>query len=154
MGPATCGRCRRFSPLGEGRLVGNCTAGPRKAHGKMPCVSASMGAGGCPDYMETSGRELRARSARRAAQAMGGSVMGSLDRLEEALFAELDRLGALDLKDSEGVDAEIERARTMCKVSGAITANHGTAMQAARLQSELGLGKVASMPRLLVGDDG
>lgn len=141
----TCGTCRRFSALRDGGLVGTCSAGPCKRGGSAPCVTASMDAEGCPDYSQIDRRLV-------AAMERSKDMAGSLDRLSDALFEQLDRLGGLDLADTERVDAELERASAVCKVASAITANNATAMAAVRMQADLGIGK-AEMPRLLGQSD-
>lgn len=80
--------------------------------------------------------------------------MGTLNKLSEGLFAELDRLGELDMGDAEKVDAEIRRARTICNVAAQITANNATALNAVRLQASLadkGMGQpeTDALPRML-----
>ncbi|MBQ9005228.1 MAG: hypothetical protein IJ092_02520 [Atopobiaceae bacterium] len=73
----------------------------------------------------------------------------NLERLSDALFAELDRLGQVDLKDSDAVEAELGRARAVCAVAGQITANHNTAISVLRMQADAGTGKGSGAARLL-----
>lgn len=80
--------------------------------------------------------------------------MGTIDKLSDGLFAELDRLAELDMGDAERVDAEIRRARTICNVAAQITANNATALNAVRLQASLadkgmGQAETTAIPKML-----
>lgn len=82
-------------------------------------------------------------------------AMGSLDKLGDKLFAELERLDALDLADADAAEMELRRAKSIVEVAGAVTANHATALSAARMMGEVGMaGAQTSMARMLgAGDD-
>lgn len=146
---ATCGTCAKFELMREGGLVGWCAAGPCKRGGVRPTVSASMGAEGCPDYEAEDRRAALRRGSLRSAEKEGERMADNLERLSDALFAELDRLGQVDLKDADAVDAELGRARAVCAVAGQITANHNTAISVLRMQADAGTGKGSGAARLL-----
>lgn len=82
-------------------------------------------------------------------------AMGSLDKLGDKLFAELERLDALDLADADAAEMELRRAKSIVEVAGAVTANHATALSAARMMGEVGMaGAQTSMARMLGAGDG
>lgn len=146
---ATCGTCTKFNRCREGGLVGWCTAGPCKKGGVRPMVSASMRAEGCPDYKMADQRLALRRGLVRFAEKKGDGMADNLERLSDALFEELERLGAVDLKDTEKVEAELNRARAVCSVASQITANHNTAISVLRMQVDAGTGKGSGAARLL-----
>ena len=146
---ATCGTCVNFTRCREGGLVGWCMAGPRKRGGVRPTVSASMGAEDCPDYKMVDQQVVLMRCSLQSAEKGGKSMADNLERLSDALFAELDRLGQVDLTDTEKVEAELNRARAVCSVASQITANHNTAISVLRMQVDAGTGKGSGAARLL-----
>ena len=98
--------------------------------------------------------DAAALRARRVKEAKVGA-MGSLDKLGDKLFAELERLDALDLADADAAEMELRRAKSIVEVAGAVTANHATALSAARLMGEVGMaGSQTSMARMLGAGDG
>lgn len=173
-----CGVCALFREVRvEG--VGACMS-PKSAdaRGRHPTVRAEM-AGDCPDFRpkrrvvapatadarEAAGEKPRPRPipipkqkerddaaalrARRVKEAKVGA-MGSLDKLGDKLFAELERLDALDLADADAAEMELRRAKSIVEVAGAVTANHATALSAARMMGEVGMaGAQAPMARML-----
>ena len=172
-----CGVCAYFR---EGRVagVGACMS-PKAvgARGRHPTVRAEM-AGDCPDFRAVwlwrtkpaatlepttthtamdekqgpSKEEMAAEAGKWAAPTLLGrrNAMGSLDRLGDKLFAELERLDALDLADADAAEMELRRAKSIVEVAGAVTANHATALSAARMMGEVGMaGAQAPMARML-----
>ncbi|MBP3884473.1 MAG: hypothetical protein J6D54_06005 [Olsenella sp.] len=98
--------------------------------------------------------DAAALRARRVKEAKVGA-MGSLDKLGDKLFAELERLDALDLADADAAEMELRRAKSIVEVAGAVTANHATALSAARMMGEVGMaGSQTSMARMLGAGDG
>jgi len=167
-----CGVCEHFR---EGRVegVGTCM-GPTavSARGRRLAVRAGMD-GSCPDFRpkrrEVAPAPVVARvtvsriedmddaSALRAWRVKEAKMgaMGSLDKLGDKLFAELERLDALDLADADAAEMELRRAKSIVEVAGAVTANHATALSAARMMGEVGMaGAQTSMARMLGAGDG
>ena len=89
----------------------------------------------------TEERERRAKSPR--ANAMG--------RLQDALFAELDRLDAIDLTDTDALKAEVERSKAVEGIAHASIANVGIAIEATRLKAQYTQNATVTMPKLLEG---
>jgi len=108
-----------------------------------------MGAEGCPDYKVADRRAALRRCSLRSAEKGEERMADNLERLSDALFAELDRLGSVDLKDTDAVEAELDRARAVCSVASQITANHNTAISVLRMQVDAGMGKGSGAARLL-----
>lgn len=167
-----CGVCALFREVRvEG--VGACMS-PKAAdaRGRHPTVRAEM-AGRCPDFRPKrrvvapapaithaamdekqgpSKEEMAAEAGKWAAPTLLGrrNAMGSLDKLGDKLFAELERLDALDLADADAAEMELRRAKSIVEVAGAVTANHATALSAARMMGEVGMaGAQTSMARML-----
>ena len=170
----SCGSCVLFR---EGRVpdVGTCMCATAVGRGgRHPMVCAATDATVCPDFRLRPRRAVRlapatthaamdekqgpskedaddaaALRARRVKEAKMGA-MGSLDRLGDKLFAELERLDALDLADADAAEMELRRAKSIVEVAGAVTANHATALSAARMMGEVGMaGAQAPMARML-----
>ena len=78
--------------------------------------------------------------------------MGSMSKLGDALFAELDRLGSVDLSDADAVELELRRAKSVVSVAGAITANHNVVISTARMMAELGMAEGKAQVAGLLGD--
>lgn len=89
----------------------------------------------------TAERERRAENPR-------ANVMG---RLQDALFAELDRLGKIDLSDTEALKAEVERSRAVEGIAQVTIANVGVAIEATRLKAQYTQNATITMPKLLEG---
>ena len=75
----------------------------------------------------------------------------SLGRLNEVLFAELERLDALDASDTEALRAEIDRSRAVQGVAKEINASARTILDTAQYRAEWAGAKQAHVPRLLEG---
>ena len=172
----TCGDCGKFARTREGATTGWCM-GVRVAKGeRRPVVHENNDARECPDRQHrppacqpaparraptrTPTNDTRQRKqgepeeARPTAAEIRRPNMGTLDKLSDGLFAELERLGELDMGDAEKVDAEIRRAKSICNVAAQITANNANALNAVRLQASLakkGLGQpeTEAIPRML-----
>lgn len=74
----------------------------------------------------------------------------AMSRLQDALFAELDRLGSLDLSDTDALKAEIERSKAVEGIARATIENVGVAIEATRLKAQYTQSAV-TMPKLLEG---
>ena len=59
-----------------------------------------------------------------------------VNALENALFAELAALQAVDASDKEAARAAIERAKAVESLAGRITDNHRVALDASRLMAQ------------------
>lgn len=89
----------------------------------------------------TAERQKRAKSPR----------TNTLGRLQDALFDELDRLGALDLTDADALKAEIERSKAVEGIARATIENVGVAIEATRLKAQYTQSATVTMPKLLEG---
>lgn len=89
----------------------------------------------------TAERQKRAENPR-------ANVMG---RLQDALFAELDRLGQIDLSDTEALKAEVERSRAVEGIAQVTIANVGVAIEATRLKAQYTQNATVTMPKMLEG---
>lgn len=137
-------RVRRLEPAPPA------TTDTRKAAGEKPRPIPIPKQGSSKEDMD----DAAAMRAWRVKEAKMGA-MGSLDKLGDKLFAELERLDALDLADADAAEMELRRAKSIVEVAGAVTANHATALSAARMMGEVGMaGAQTSMARMLgAGDD-
>lgn len=77
--------------------------------------------------------------------------MNSLGRLNEILFAELERLNALDVSDKDAVAAECSRSKAIQNVAREVNQSSKTVMEAARFRAEWAGARGANMPKLLEG---
>ena len=75
----------------------------------------------------------------------------SLGRLNEMLFAELERLAALDVTDQAALDAEVARSKAIQGVARQINASARTVLDTAELRAQWSGTKNASTPKLLEG---
>ncbi|MBR2125816.1 MAG: hypothetical protein IJ943_03680 [Akkermansia sp.] len=89
----------------------------------------------------TAERERRAKSPR-------ANTMG---RLQDALFAELDRLDAIDITDTDALKAEVERSKAVEGIARATIENVGVAIEATRLKAQYTQNATVTMPKLLEG---
>lgn len=76
-------------------------------------------------------------------------MTGRFNRLNEALFAQMEKLQECDLSDAAMAERIIEQSRTVSKLAGGIIANANTAIRLMNLQSSAGMGLAES-----VGDHG
>ena len=60
----------------------------------------------------------------------------TLGRLNEILFAELERLNALDATDKDALEAEVERSKAVQGVAKEINTSARSVLETARLRAE------------------
>lgn len=138
------GDCPDFRP--KRRVAAPATTGARKADGEK------QGPRPIPIPKQKEREDMDDAAALRAWRVKEAKMgaMGSLDKLGDKLFAELERLDALDLADADAAEMELRRAKSIVEVAGAVTANHATALSAARMMGEVGMaGAQTSMARML-----
>lgn len=75
----------------------------------------------------------------------------TLGRLNEVLFAELERLNALDVSDADALQAEIERSKAVQGVAKEINTSARSVLETAKLRAEWAGAKVAQPSKLLEG---
>lgn len=73
----------------------------------------------------------------------------ALGRLNDALFAELDRLSTIDIKDEDAVKLEISRSKAIEGIAKTTVDNAKTILDATRLKAEYG--RTTPMPKMLEG---
>lgn len=77
---------------------------------------------------------------------------GTFDELNDALFAQMDRLA--NAADEEAVEREIGRSEAVSKLAGNIIANTKSAIDLVRMQRDAGMdvaAMVSAPPRMLGG---
>ena len=74
-----------------------------------------------------------------------------LGRLNELLFAELDRLSAMDAADRDAVAAEVSRAKAVQGIASQITASSQIVLDTVRLRAEWAGSRMAKTPPMLNG---
>lgn len=72
-----------------------------------------------------------------------------LGRLNEVLFAELERLGSVDLENEDAVRLEISRSKAIDGIAKTTVDNAKTILEATRLRAEFG--RTTPMPKMLEG---
>lgn len=82
---------------------------------------------------------------------MSDSKVNTLGRLNEALFAELERLDQVDPGDAEALRLEIDRARAVQGVAKQINASAQTILKTAAFRAEWAGIKQTTMPKMLEG---
>lgn len=75
----------------------------------------------------------------------------TLGRLNEILFAELERLNALDATDKDALEAEVERSKAVQGVAKEINTSARSVLETARLRAEWAGAKQARTPKMLEG---
>ena len=75
----------------------------------------------------------------------------TLGRLNEVLFAELERLNALDVSDADALQAEIERSKAVQGVAKEINTSARSVLETAKLRAEWAGTKLAQPSKLLDG---
>lgn len=78
----------------------------------------------------------------------------TFDQLNDALFAELDRLAQVD--GEEAIEREIERANAVSGLARNIIGNASTAISLMKFQNDTGLSTaelIAKQPKMLNGGD-
>ena len=73
----------------------------------------------------------------------------ALGKLNDALFAELDRLSSVDIKDEDAVKLEISRSKAIEGIAKTTVDNAKTILDATRLRAEYG--RQTPMPKMLEG---
>lgn len=77
---------------------------------------------------------------------------GTFDDLNNALFAQMEKLASADSEES--VKREIERSEAVSKLAGNIIGNYNTAINLMKFQASEGMdlaGMVATRPKMLGG---
>lgn len=77
------------------------------------------------------------------------SNQNALGKLNDALFAELDRLSSVDIKDEDAVKLEISRSKAIEGIAKTTVDNAKTILDATRLRAEYG--RTTPMPKMLEG---
>ena len=80
--------------------------------------------------------------------------MGSFDELNDALFAQMDKLQSVNPRDQEQMAQVIEQSRAVSQLAGNIIANANTAISLLKFQSQEGMdldGIAATTPKMLRG---
>ena len=80
---------------------------------------------------------------------------GTFDMLNDALFAQLDKLQSIDPKDGEQMERCIEQSKAVSQLASNIIGNANTAIGLMKMRAmDEGLGKViVSAPRMLGGGE-
>ena len=81
---------------------------------------------------------------------------GTFDKLNDALFAQLDKLQSVRPDDSEAMDRAIEQTKAVSKLAGNIIDNAKTAIDAMRLYDQAGIGAaelIGRSPKMLGGGE-
>lgn len=80
---------------------------------------------------------------------MADQSNNALGKLNDALFAELDRLSSVDIKDEDAVKLEISRSKAIEGIAKTTVDNAKTILDATRLRAEYG--RTTPMPKILEG---
>lgn len=75
----------------------------------------------------------------------------TLGRLNEVLFAELERLNALDATDEKAVAAEVSRSKAIQEVAREVNQSAKTVLGTAKMRAEWAGMKGVSTPKMLEG---
>lgn len=75
------------------------------------------------------------------------------DQLNDALFAQMDKLQSIDPKDKEQMEQTIEQTRAVSQLAGNIIANAGNAIKVVQLAGDNGsiMNAAVKTPRMLTG---
>ena len=98
--------------------------------------------GQLPDVLAAIEMEETMQDARRA---------NDLGRLNDALFAELDNLRAVDVTNADAIAAEVSRAKAVEGIAKTVIENANTVLDATRMRAEYSKGASVSMPKMLEG---
>ena len=82
---------------------------------------------------------------------MADKGANTLGRLNEILFAELERLNALDASNEDAVRVEVSRSKAVQELAREVNASAKTVMDATRFRAEWAGSRQASVPKLLEG---
>jgi hypothetical protein len=80
---------------------------------------------------------------------MADQSNNALGKLNDALFAELDRLSSVDIKDEDAVKLEISRSKAIEGIASTTIENAKTILEATRIKAEFG--RQAPVPKMLEG---
>lgn len=75
----------------------------------------------------------------------------TLGRLNEVLFAELERLNAIDVTDAAALEAEVERSKAVQGVAKEINTSARSVLDTVRLRAEWAGAKTVQTSKLLEG---
>ena len=81
-------------------------------------------------------------------------MAGTFDTLNDALFAQLDKLQSVNPKDKDALEQTIEQSCAVSQLAGNIIANANTAISLLKYQSGEGMGlseAISHAPRMLGG---
>ena len=81
---------------------------------------------------------------------------GTFDMLNDALFAQLGKLQAVDNGDPETLERTIEQTKAVSQLAGNIISNANTAISAMRLYDSAGMGAaelIGKAPKMLGGGE-
>lgn len=81
---------------------------------------------------------------------------GTFDKLNDALFAQLDKLQAVDGDDAEAMERTIEQTKAVSQLASNIISNANTAISAMRLYDQAGMGAaelIGKAPKMLGGGE-
>lgn len=81
---------------------------------------------------------------------------GTFDQLNDALFAQLDKLQTVDGDDAEAMERAIEQTKAVSQLAGNIIANANTAIMAMRLYNQAGMEAaelIGKAPKMLGGGE-
>lgn len=84
------------------------------------------------------------------------SGQGTFDKLNDALFTQLDKLQAVDPNDPEAMERAIEQTKAVSQLAGNIIGNAKTAIDAMRLYDQAGIGAaelIGRSPKMLGGGE-
>lgn len=82
---------------------------------------------------------------------MAGKGDNTLGRLNEVLFAELERLNDVDVTDADALQAEVERSKAVQGIAKEINISARSVLDTAKLRAEWAGAKVAKPSKLLEG---
>ena len=84
------------------------------------------------------------------------SSRGTFDKLNDALFAQLDRLQEVDRDDAEAMELVIEQTRAVSQLASNIIGNANTAINVMKLYDNVGIGAaelIGRAPKMLGGGE-
>lgn len=84
------------------------------------------------------------------------SWKGMFDQLNDALFAQMDKLQSVRPDDAEAMERVIEQSRAVSQLAGNIIGNASTAISLMRYQAQAGdtlESRAAVMPKMLTGGE-
>lgn len=84
------------------------------------------------------------------------SNKGTFDKLNDALFAQLDKLQEVDRDDAEAMELVIEQTKAVSQLASNIIGNANTAISAMRLYDSAGMGAaelIGRAPKMLGGGE-